>query len=198
MVFALHKLIPKIEDKRQALFTAWFAPIGVSAIFYIYVSLEFLNTITVDGAIRSDAENLSGSLHVVVWFLVICSIVVHGLSVPLGKFGFYLPRTISRALTTESNDDPAPFRVGDRDSGGFTAGVLRERRRRNPNLDSGPALSASNTGTTVERPIFRIGGTVIRDRSRNEGLATPLELGPSVEALNLNAPPNRTIRFPDE
>lgn len=53
----------------------FFGPIGVSAIFYLYISLEFLKTITVDGVQRADAEGLGEVITVVVWFLVICSIV---------------------------------------------------------------------------------------------------------------------------
>lgn len=75
----MHKFIPQIEEKRQAIFVGFFGPIGVSAIFYLYLSLEFLETITVDGVIREDAEGLSEVFMVIVWFMAICSIV-RGLS----------------------------------------------------------------------------------------------------------------------
>lgn len=74
-MFALHRFIPQIEEKRQAIFVGFFGPIGVSAIFYLYISLEFLETIKVDGVERADAEHLGEVIKVVVWFLVICSIV---------------------------------------------------------------------------------------------------------------------------
>jgi NhaP-type Na+/H+ or K+/H+ antiporter len=75
IVFALHKQIPQIEQKRQALFVGFFGPIGVSAIFYLYVSLEFLGKIRVDGEIREDAKYLMEVMNVVIWFLCICSVV---------------------------------------------------------------------------------------------------------------------------
>jgi NhaP-type Na+/H+ or K+/H+ antiporter len=75
IVFAMHTKIKQIEEKRQALFVGFFGPIGVSAIFYLYVTLEFLNKITVDGEIREDALYLKEVMNVVIWFLVICSIV---------------------------------------------------------------------------------------------------------------------------
>lgn len=75
MVFALHKFIPQIEEMRQAIFVGFFGPIGVSAIFYLYISVEFLDTITVDGVVREDAAKLQEVITVVVWFLAICSIV---------------------------------------------------------------------------------------------------------------------------
>lgn len=75
IVFALHKQIHQIEQRRQALFVGFFGPIGVSAIFYLYVSIEFLDTIIVDGKVREDAAYLAEVIKVVVWFLVICSVV---------------------------------------------------------------------------------------------------------------------------
>jgi NhaP-type Na+/H+ or K+/H+ antiporter len=71
----MHKFIHQIEEKRQAIFVGFFGPIGVSAVFYLYISLEFLESITVDGVQREDASRLGEVLTVVVWFLAICSIV---------------------------------------------------------------------------------------------------------------------------
>lgn len=103
VVFALHKHIHQIESFRHALFVGFFGPIGVSAVFYIFVSREFLATITVDGVQRSDAAQLAGAIYYVVWFLVVCSTVVHGISIPLGKLGVHLPRTISAAISSDRN-----------------------------------------------------------------------------------------------
>jgi NhaP-type Na+/H+ or K+/H+ antiporter len=75
IVFAMHKFIPQIEEKRQAIFVGFFGPIGVSAVFYLYISLEFLEGITVDSVQRDDAARLGDVISVVVWFLAICSIV---------------------------------------------------------------------------------------------------------------------------
>lgn len=75
VVLALHKKIHQIEHWRQACFVGFFGPIGVSAIFYLYISLEFLRGITVDGVERDDVVMLGEVITVVVWFLVICSIV---------------------------------------------------------------------------------------------------------------------------
>lgn len=105
MVMAFHLRIKEIRDWRQAMFVGFFGPIGVSAVFYLYVSIEFLDGITVDGgAVRPDAAHLAEVIRIVVWFLAITSIVVHGLSVPMGKAGYHMPRQISRALSSESGD----------------------------------------------------------------------------------------------
>jgi NhaP-type Na+/H+ or K+/H+ antiporter len=75
-VMLVHKHIPQIEEFRQAVFVGYFGPIGASALFYLYVALDFLKTSVVyEGKIRDDAEKLSEVLVIVVWFLVICSVV---------------------------------------------------------------------------------------------------------------------------
>ena len=86
-IFIVHKKIKEIEQFHQAAFVGFFGPIGVSAIFYLYVSLDFLNQVTVNGIVREDARRLQDVMQIVIWFLAICSIVVHGLSVPVGKLG---------------------------------------------------------------------------------------------------------------
>jgi hypothetical protein len=206
----MHKFIHQIEEKRQAIFVGFFGPIGVSAIFYLYLSLEFLETITVDGVMREDAEQLSEVFMIVVWFLAICSIVsplscrldpelieqvVHGLSIPLGKLGFFLPRTLSRAFTGSQGRDSSSgdsFPVGDRIRAS-TIGVLRQRSRRTSGQSTPTQLGS---GVTSKHPIYRIGGTVIREGS---GARTPVQ---SADSGVPGTPPaiahERTIRFPDE
>ena len=71
----MHWKIEQIEEKQQALYVGFFGPIGVSAVFYLYVSLEYLNGITVNGTLRDDVSQLEEVMTVVVWFLAICSIV---------------------------------------------------------------------------------------------------------------------------
>ncbi|TVY55547.1 putative Na(+)/H(+) antiporter C3A11.09 [Lachnellula cervina] len=193
VVFAFHKLIHQIEDTRQAIFVGFFGPIGVSAVFYLYISLEFLETITVDGVQREDAKQLSEIMIVVIWFLAICSIVVHGLSIPLGKLGFFLPRTLSRAFTSRSQERDQVFRVSDSARPSAT-GVLRERRPRRAR-DRSPSSAGNST-----RPIYRIGGSVIQHANSdvNTGANTPVELRPSRPSTPPNVAVTRTIRFPDD
>lgn len=56
-VYAIHKKIPQIEHHRQAMFVGFFGPIGVSAVFYLYITREFLQTLEEDsGSLRSDGK----------------------------------------------------------------------------------------------------------------------------------------------
>ena len=79
VVFAMHWKIWQIEGLRQMFFVGFFGPIGVSAIFYLYITVEFLRTVTVEGngkgVQREDARSLEETITVVVWFIAICSIV---------------------------------------------------------------------------------------------------------------------------
>lgn len=75
VVYAMHWKITQIEEKQQALFVGFFGPIGVSAVFYLFISLEFLGKVTTDGIVRKDASRLADTMRVVIWFLAMCSIV---------------------------------------------------------------------------------------------------------------------------
>jgi sodium/hydrogen antiporter len=77
IILGLHRYIEQIKDRKQALFVGYFGPIGVSAIFYLYISLEFLRTITATtgGVQRPDAEQLEKTMMTIIWFLIICSVV---------------------------------------------------------------------------------------------------------------------------
>lgn len=82
MVLLFHKFIEEIEEIHQAAFVGFFGPIGVSAVFYLYISIDFLDQVRVNGEIREDAAHLQDVMRVVIWFLAVSSIVVHGESRP--------------------------------------------------------------------------------------------------------------------
>lgn len=159
MMFAFHKAIHQVEHWQHAAFVGFFGPIGVSAIFYLYIAREFLRTVVFGGHERADAAKEYELLEVVVWFLVVCSIVVHGLSIPLGKLGLYLPRTISTAVSSERAlsrpPSQAPSRTTDNDEPVMPHWVDREertlarsfRRRRPTTTEVGPSDSHLGYGS---------------------------------------------------
>lgn len=171
-VFLVHKHIKQIEHWQQALFVGYFGPIGVSAIFYLYVSIDFLRQVTYDGHQRSDARQLEEVMSVVIWFLAICSIVVHGLSIPLGKVGYHLPRTVSSAfsISQEPSRSSSPIPLHAR----LAEGSKSERGRH-----STKSLPADLRAPDAEpaRPVFRPGGSPLRTGAGAEDL----ERGWSVE-----------------
>ncbi|GAO18263.1 hypothetical protein UVI_02037410 [Ustilaginoidea virens] len=76
-VFGMHKMIRQIGQVRQAIFVGFFGPIGVSAIFYLLVSIDFIKAhlSDQDGVPRADVKDLAQTIKVVVWFLTVCSVV---------------------------------------------------------------------------------------------------------------------------
>ncbi|KAH7007183.1 Sodium/hydrogen exchanger family-domain-containing protein [Ilyonectria destructans] len=107
-VFLMHKHIPQIVDTKQAIFVGFFGPIGVSAIFYLFITLEFIEEHLTDenGTTRSDVKELGELVRIIVWFLTVCSVVIHGLSIPLGKLGYLAPRRVGRVLSETLSDEP--------------------------------------------------------------------------------------------
>ena len=82
---------------------------------------------------------------------------MHGLSIPLGKLGYHLPRTISEALSTQT-DDPEPFHIQNNGGQNFEQGL---RRR-------GTGSSAIANG--LPNRVYRIGRSIIRS---NDSSANP-------------------------
>lgn len=76
-IYGLHKWIHQITERHQALFVGFFGPIGVSAVFYLFITLEFIEKHLSDeeGNPRSDVKDLGETVRIVVWFLTVCSVV---------------------------------------------------------------------------------------------------------------------------
>lgn len=209
-VLAAWKFIHQIQDFRQAVFVGFFGPIGVSAIFYLYVSLEFIKTLDIGEHIsgteshsHEDLHRLEEALVVVVWFAAVCSIVsissggksrthfltllspkvVHGLTIPMGKLGLVLPRTLSQlsvgtptrfigggsGSSAVSLDRGAAYsrprsRIVDTEAQGETAGLDGAGRRQvgdvqvAADINKGPgAISGMVSGSDASSPALNPG-----------------------------------------
>lgn len=130
----------------------------------------------------------------------------------MGKLGFFLPRTLSRAFTQDNSENNS-FRIDER-SRTSVRNVLNDRRH------SGYSTPTTNSVSTSTRPIYRIGGTVIRDANNTDPVLpvsgdragdgdpvrltappTPTTLTGDGGSAPLTPPPvahERTIRFPDD
>jgi hypothetical protein len=55
----------------------FFGPIGCSAIFYLYVTVDFIKTLNPENGDtpRDDVADLEETVNVIVWFMVIVSVV---------------------------------------------------------------------------------------------------------------------------
>ncbi|KAK9325005.1 Sodium/hydrogen exchanger family-domain-containing protein [Lipomyces orientalis] len=94
-VLLMYKAIPTIATFREAIFAGYFGPIGVGAIFYLLVLLETLATY----AQTERVVYIAQTAPPVIYFLMVTSVVAHGVSIPAIVVGPNLPRTLSRSLT---------------------------------------------------------------------------------------------------
>ncbi|TEB36782.1 Sodium/hydrogen exchanger [Coprinellus micaceus] len=77
----LYKFIPEIASWKQALFCGHFGPMGVGAVFISTLALHKLPETRVP--FQSQQDHLAAALEPVVAFIVLSSVMVHGLSIPL-------------------------------------------------------------------------------------------------------------------
>lgn len=95
IVLATYKFAPAIHNFREALFTGWFGPIGVGALFYYTVAIE---QFAVDGP---DAHARS-VVKPIVYFMILASVLVHGNTIPMFYLGSFASRTITRTSFSSS------------------------------------------------------------------------------------------------
>jgi hypothetical protein len=80
-MIVMYKLIPNtVKSWQEALFMGYFGPIGIVAVFYVEHARHLFPK--VDAAETREEEVLLRAMGPVVYFLVLFSIVVHGLSIP--------------------------------------------------------------------------------------------------------------------
>lgn len=84
--------MPALKGYGQGAFTGFFGCIGVSAVFYIQVALE---------NIPEEREQLRAVIEPVVLFLVLTSVLIHGITIPVGK-GFHHTLTVTKTRSTSS------------------------------------------------------------------------------------------------
>jgi NhaP-type Na+/H+ or K+/H+ antiporter len=82
-ILAMHRRIPAIAGLRQAIFAGYFGPIGVSAIFYLCVLVEYTDGLNSPIVEEGLALRLKETAILVVWFLVVSSVIAHGVAVPI-------------------------------------------------------------------------------------------------------------------
>ncbi|KAF8070225.1 Cation/H+ exchanger [Lyophyllum atratum] len=99
-ILALYKWIPEIKTWREALFSGHFGPMGVGAIFIASLALHKLPT--PQNPPRDQQELLAAYLEPIVAFVVLCSIIIHGLSIPF----FSLGRNTMTLTNTLTNMNP--------------------------------------------------------------------------------------------
>ncbi|KIY51515.1 hypothetical protein FISHEDRAFT_70739 [Fistulina hepatica ATCC 64428] len=101
IVVLLYKWIPDIKTFREAIFSGHFGPIGIGAVFISTLASQVLND---HGGKDAQTILLSKSIQPIVSFMVLVSILVHGLSIP----GFSLGRRVHSVSRTWSRHTSLP------------------------------------------------------------------------------------------
>ena len=84
-VFSAYKVIPALRNWKEAAFTGWFGPIGVGAVYYIEVALREVP----EDHTRTHMREI---INPVVLFCVFSSVLTHGITIPIARFGPQLVR----------------------------------------------------------------------------------------------------------
>ncbi|OZJ04209.1 hypothetical protein BZG36_02973 [Bifiguratus adelaidae] len=96
IVVALKPIIPAVKTYREAVFTGWFGPMGVGAVFFTVLAKTELEQYAQE---RPEAVE---SIQVVVLFIVLASVLIHGTTIPMVKIGKRI-RTRTMSISSASN-----------------------------------------------------------------------------------------------
>lgn len=88
----MFKYAPAIRGWKQAVLAGYFGPIGVSAVFYLTVLLDYTRGLNGD---EDSTVRLRETARLVVWFIMVSSAIVHGITVPIfmvcpAKISYYI------------------------------------------------------------------------------------------------------------
>ena len=107
IMMGLYRWIPDLRTWREAAFYGHFGPMGITAIFMSTLGNEFLrhhienNPSLSTGSNYQQIEFLRDTIQPIIAFIVLCSIIIHGLSIP----GFSLGRRVHSFSRTWSRRD---------------------------------------------------------------------------------------------
>ncbi|KAI8149719.1 Sodium/hydrogen exchanger family-domain-containing protein [Fennellomyces sp. T-0311] len=102
VVVLLKPVMPAMKTYREAVFSGWFGPMGVGAVFLSKIAKEEMEQVypPVEGQEEAVAIRL---INPVVLFVVMSSVFVHGTTIPLFKLGKRIrSRTLSFASTSSN------------------------------------------------------------------------------------------------
>ncbi|KAL2214366.1 sodium/hydrogen exchanger family protein [Sarocladium strictum] len=147
-----YKFMPRaVADWREALFMGYFGPIGIGAVFYVE---HARHVIPKEGEADEELNNLVKAMGPCIYFLVVFSIIGHGLSTPLlaliysrlGVKPIQDDATQIRRVSMHQAAPPNSVHEGDR----F---VAYNRFSRPASVADDLSLSRSNTLQLLQRPF---------------------------------------------
>jgi len=177
-MLACYRWIPDIKTFREAIFAGHFGPMGVGAIFIATLALTKLPTPRQPPQTPDDF--LALNILPIIYFIVLCSVIVHGSSIPFFNLGKRV-HSISRTWTNRSDSEPSWLnRVKQVGEGGITINRddddgsgsgdssnnnnekkgEKQRQRRELDLEAGE--------TAIDDPGMDVGDMTTHDYAENE------------------------------
>ncbi|EOQ98698.1 hypothetical protein E3P77_03956 [Wallemia ichthyophaga] len=166
-LLALYRWIPDVKTFREALFIGYFGPIGVGAVFIgAIASVQLPHP---EGAPQNQAEMVAVTIQPIVFFLVICSTFVHGLSIPFFSLSRRVGTTLGNSSASLDELDKETQVVSGRNVNSWVEGnnVVTERPLNNNSYENdidvqvhtvGDLEGSDGDGTHIKHN--RVGGTV--------------------------------------
>ena len=113
IMMMMYRWVPDVKTWREAVFSGHFGPMGIGAIFISTLASQFLIDYLADNPPTTADQHhqlkmVSQMIQPIVAFMVICSITIHGLSIP----GFSLGRRVHSVSRTWSRRDTTGSRAG--------------------------------------------------------------------------------------
>lgn len=108
VILLLYKFVPRIRDVKDALFCGHFGPMGVGAVFISTLALTQLPSAR--DPPQDQIDILVLAIRPIVSFMVIVSLLIHGLSIPLSRVGLKVHhRALSITQTWNSLMPSIPY-----------------------------------------------------------------------------------------
>lgn len=193
VMIGLYKFIPDVKTFREAVFSGHFGPIGIGAIYISTLAAQQLPKPNNPPANQTDF--LALTIQPIVAFMVLCSVAIHGLSIPFSLLGQRVhsvgSRTWSRHATSNVPDWATHTRhvtraedvIINRDPAGLERGEggLTEEEK--------SALESKRTSTITASPLSPDEIEVIGEASSAETRAEAV-LAKDEEEMKEEVPPD--------
>ncbi|KAJ7268613.1 Sodium/hydrogen exchanger family-domain-containing protein [Mycena rebaudengoi] len=193
-VMMLYRWVPEIRTWREALFTGHFGPMGVGAVFVSTLALHRLPT--PHDPPQNQQEILAASIQPIVAFVVLGSIVIHGLSIPFFSLGGTMHSRTRSLISTLTRTEPNDWLIGVRrgpvlpqPASGTTTVMAVEENIREERLEEG---RLGNHATITGGDAAHVQRKHGRDRSEDTMNASPSDVDIRIDYLQTNSESRRT------
>ncbi|KAI9313978.1 Sodium/hydrogen exchanger family-domain-containing protein [Dichotomocladium elegans] len=174
IVLALKPIMPAIQTYREAIFSGWFGPMGVGAVFLAMIAKEEMEEIYHD---HEEKPVIIELISPVVLFIVLSSTLVHGTTIPLFQLGKRIrTRTLSITSTGSNNVVRLPkIQFGQQ---------LNFRRSQQPDdIDLGDGMMSETQRNTLINTIERK-----EENYRNKAGRAGVALNPELQSIRFVEP----------